>query len=134
MNTLELMSNAVSSHQHGLEALLMNEIFYALPTAPVLRSLAEVAATISWMLEPGLAADDRAVRGYALLFLTIGQNKFQLMDANNARELIAKMVIGSGGKIQRRVVQQRLTEDVGRVRLGRAHAKTAFKYQHRFEQ
>lgn len=128
------MSNALISHLRGLEVLLKNEIFYALPTVPIVRALAEVASTCSWMLEPGLTSDDRAARGYASLFRTIEQNQALMPDARATREWLVKVVTGSGAKIQRRVVQEKTTEEIGTVRVGRAHAKTAFKYQQRLHQ
>lgn len=134
LDILESMSNAVVSHLCGLEVLIKNEVFYALPTVPIVRSLAEVAATCSWMLEPGLTTDERAARGYASLFHTVEQNRGHMKDAVQARELLVKIVTGSGGKIQRRIIQDVTTEEVGTVRVGRAHAKTAFKYHHRLQE
>lgn len=128
------MSNALISHLRGLELLLKNEVFYALPTVPIARALAEVASTCSWMLEPGLTTDDRAARGYASLFRTIEQNQALMPDAKATRERLVKIVTESGARIQRRVVQEKATADISTVHVGRAHAKTAFKYQHRLDQ
>lgn len=134
LDILESMSNAVVSYLGGLDVLLENEVFYALPTVPILRSLAEVAATCRWMLEPGLTADDRAARGYASLFYTVEQSKARMDDPVAAREKLVVIVTEGGGRVQRRVSAGAPTDEVGTVRVGRAHAKTAFKYQHRLQQ
>lgn len=134
INTLESMSNALVVHLRGLEVLMNHKIFYALPTVPIVRALAEVASTCSWMLEPGLTADDRAARGYASLFRTIEQNQAQLKDTRATREWLVEVVTESGARIQRRVVAGKSTDEIGTVSVRRAHAKTAFKYHHRLEQ
>lgn len=134
LDILESMSNAVVSYLCGREVLIKHETLYSLSTVPILRSLAEVAATFHWMLEPGLTADGRAARGYASLFYTVEQNRARVEDCARTRELLVKIVAESGGKIQRRVRDGETTQEVGTVRVGRAHAKTAFKYHHRLEQ
>ncbi|MGI6879949.1 hypothetical protein [Microbacterium sp. gxy059] len=128
------MSNAVVSYLCGREVLLKHETLYSLSTVPILRSLAEVAATCHWMLEPGFTADGRAARGYASLFYTVEQNRARVEDCARTRELLVKIVAESGGKIQRGVRDGETPQEVGTVRVGRAHAKTAFKYHHRLEQ
>lgn len=134
LDIVESMSNAVVSYLHGLEVLIKNEIFYSLATVPIIRSLAEVAATCHWMLEPGLTTDDRAARGYASLFRTVEQSKARMKEPAKARELLVHIVTNSGGKIQRRVSAGVTTDEIGTVWVGRAHAKTAFKYHHRLQQ
>lgn len=134
IDVLEGMSNALVVHLRGLEVLIKNDIFYALPTIPLVRAVAEVAATCSWMLEPGLTSDDRAARAYASLFRTIEQNKANMEDPRKARELLVAVVEGSGAKIQRRVRDEVPTEEIGTVHVGRAHAKTAFTYSARLQQ
>lgn len=134
LDIVESMSNAVVSYLRGLEVLIKNEIFYALSTVPIIRSLAEVAATCHWMLEPGLTTEDRAARGYASLFRTVEQSKARMEDPAKARELLVQIVTDSGGKVQRRVSEGVTTDEVGTVRVGRSHARVAFKYQHRLQQ
>lgn len=133
MRNMQSMSNALVSHLHGLDVLITHEPFLALPTIPILRALAEVAATTSWMLTPGLSGDERAARGYASLFRTLEQNRTHMERADEFRERLVKEITQNGGRIQRRVVRGEATDAIGTVHVGRAHAKTAFKYQQRLQ-
>lgn len=68
INHVESMSNGLLSHLEGRNVLLRHDTFYPLPAIPIVRSIAEIAASCSWMLNTDIDSDARDARAYASLF------------------------------------------------------------------
>ena len=65
---VEGMSNALLEHLRGLELLTKSAVLHPLPSIPIARSIAEVAASTAWLLDPACGADGRAARAYDAVF------------------------------------------------------------------
>lgn len=136
VNHAETASNAILSHLRGLDVLLQQETFLALPAMTIVRSITEIAASISWSLADEIDADERAARGYAGLFRTLEKSISGSLDADaerqrDLREMIICKLEADKVRIVRRVSKNGPTDEVAQVIVGRRHAKTAFQYTRR---
>ncbi len=130
---VESMCNALLSHLRGLEVLLLHDTFYPLPAIPVVRSIAEVAASCSWILDSNIGPDERAARAYASLFRSLETTISATLPADAAmatmlRESLIQELRGRGVRVVRRVRNEVQTDEVSQVHVGRSQAKTNYQY------
>lgn len=133
---VESMCNALVSHLRGLEVLLQQDTLHPLPAIPITRSIAEVSASCSWMLNPKLDFDQRAARSYAALFRAIDASITASRGGDSSRttefrQRLVDEVTAHGVRVVRRVKDGKVLEEVAQVTVGRAHAKTGFQYSRR---
>lgn len=142
---VEAMCNAMVSHLTGLKHLLSDETFHPLPAMVIARAIAEVAASTSWMLHPGLSSDERAARGYATMFAIVQRSIADAQPSDVARmkelrEELIKQLAEPGGDltIERGNKRGVIQEYVAQITIGRGHdkvrAKVAVNYSQRIEQ
>lgn len=136
VNHAETASNAILSHLRGLDVLLQQDMFLALPAMTIVRSITEVAASTSWTLSSEVDADERAARGYAGLFRTLEKSITGSLevDAERQRELretIIRKLEDDSVRIVRRISKNGPTDEVAQVVVGRRHAKPGFQYTRR---
>lgn len=130
---VEAASNALAMHLSGLVTLLDGEVFSPLPAISIARSIAEVSASASWLLHPGINVQNRNARAYASLFRSLentaasGAPRFEAM-----RSLVVTQLESQGVRVQYEKDRNGvLTDRVGQVLIGNGHAKTRFRYSDR---
>ena len=133
---VETLSNALVSHLDGLNVLMKHDTFHGLPATVIARSIAEVAASCSWILRPEVSADERAARAYAVLFHSLENSTPQLIpeDADRAvemREKLIDLLSASGITVKRREKEGNKSEHVAQVSVGSAHVKTGYRISDR---
>lgn len=140
---VEATTNALVTHLTGLKLILDDHTFLPLPAMVIARAVAEVAASGTWILHPGLSSNERAARGYAAMFAAVENSILASRpeDAASIRALRDDLIqqLGQPGtdvKIEHRVNDDgTVQEDVAQVFVGmgreRARAKVRFNYSQR---
>ncbi|MGY6497886.1 MAG: hypothetical protein ACXIUP_06625 [Microcella sp.] len=133
---VEGMSNALLEHLRGLELLTKSAVLHPLPSIPIARSIAEVAASTAWLLDPACGADGRAARAYAAVFRSF--EKVELAGtgsetgrAAKLRETLITELESHGTRVERHIHKGVKHESVAQVTVGRSRAKTGFQYSQR---
>lgn len=131
---VESDSNAIASHLYGLEILMTSDTFYPLPAVAITRSISELCANLSWILDQRIGADERAARGYAALFRAIESTSAATpAAAEEARNKLIGILDATNVRINRAVDKStgRERPEVAQVIVGKAHAKTRFQISQR---
>lgn len=135
---LEAQCNAMSSHLEGAEALLNHNPFLQLPALPVVRSVAEVAASCAWELDDNVSSDQRAARSYAMAFRSVEKIISQLGESTDQgrrfsahRETLVEHLEGQGYGVIRREKDGVRKPEVAQVRVGNEYARTSFQISQR---
>ncbi|MEV4852315.1 hypothetical protein [Microbacterium sp. LM3X-1.2] len=130
---VESTCNALVSHLEGLRVLVDHDTLHSLPAITITRSIAEVSASTSWLLCPGLSADERAARAYAALFRSVESSKAASPETSGRiRERLILELAKAGVRIQRAVDKHKNpTDEVAQVLVGRSNAKTRFQFTQR---
>lgn len=135
---VETLGNALVANLQGLNVLLVNETYFALPSVAVARAVVEVAANSSWLLSAEANTDERAARAYAAMFRAFDKGIANTLDKDAERFKELKNELIGYLKTQRvhvvpRTRGQIVFDDISTVRVGRTEAKTGFQYTQRID-
>lgn len=136
VNQVEVLSNAIVSHLEGLNLLMRDDTFHALPATVIVRSIVEAAASCSWILEPEVSADERVARAYAVVFHSVEDSIAQLtpktdLDPAKMREKLVESLSASGVSVQRRTRGDRTFDEVAQVVVGKVRVRTRYNISQR---
>lgn len=136
---VEVSTSAMASQLHGLDTLLRAEYLSLLPCVTIARSLAELAATVSWLLDAKVDEDTRAARALASLFRAVdaGVNGTLPEDSEKLTALKAALMQSleqQGVRFVRRARGDKVFEEIAQVAVGRAYAKTTFQFTARIDE
>lgn len=139
INIVEALSNGVVSQLRGLDLLMKSDTFLPIPAVSIVRSIAESAATVSWLLRAEVAVDERAVRSYSTLFRTLetailGTAPDDSARLTNYREVLVRQVEKEGARVVRKARGSAESSVVAQVTIQKAHAKVEFNQTQRIAQ
>lgn len=132
-------SNAILTHLRGLTVLFEHDTFLPIPAVSIARSVAETAASCSWLLHPGLTPEDRDARAYASLFRAVQDSipRSLSTDAGRTDQLkqrVLSQLATEGVRVTYETDRKgNLTDRVDQVLVKNAHAKTKYRYTDRVQ-
>lgn len=133
---LEAQNNALIDHLSGLETLLSSDPIHPLAAVSVVRSVAEISASVAWELAADVDSDQRAARSYATAFRSLQITIDQLEEPASAevrkkREDLVAFLEEQGYGVVRRERKGVTYEEVAQVKIGREYAKPGFQISKR---
>jgi hypothetical protein len=131
--------NGLVSQLRGLDVLMQHDTFLPQAGVSVVRSIAEISASTSWLLRSEVSVEDRAVRSYATLFRSLDKAILGTIKSDSSRftafrERLVDQVEKEGARVVRKTRDGVQTPEVLQVTIRKAHAKVDFRYSHRIVQ
>jgi hypothetical protein len=136
---LEAQNNALIDHLSGLETLLSSDPIHPLAAVSVVRSVAEISASVAWEVAADVSSDQRAARSCATAFRSLQTTIDQLegpasSEVRKKREDFVAFLNRQGYGVVRRERGGVTYEEVAQVKIGHEYAKTRFQISARISE